>query len=500
MSEQTTYRLPPPPSPHDPDEAARWEHTRKVRRMLDGTWKEDLIRHAKRHLGTLRVTAMGPLDYSSNPARIICRELSALYYEPPMVRHNDADIDDLVGPNGAISAAGLWSTMPRFQSWVIGCREYFMHVSVSKAGTLQYRPVPPDLVIAKATADRPDDPVLIMELRLRRLGADYVWMWDVLSIADPENPTYKIIRHQPDKTQPADDYTTFYMGSEQSGESYPFRDSAGKAVLPYVLYHAEHIGDRVFDPYEGMEMIEGSLNLAVAWSFWFHVLRDASWPQRYVVNAAVAGMDIDGGVGTAHGSAVMDPAALAVLVPLEDGNQTQIGQWQPGGDPEALERAIQSYATKIAQDAGLPASDVQRMSGSARSGYAISLSNDGKRQAQRKFAPQFMAADKQLVALSAIMLNRFTGTSFPESDYSVIYQQIPLSPQELDARRENALALLDAGLMSRTQAYMQLHPGLTKEQAAMDLADIDGTAAVSESFTPEAELTTSGDSPNDSNV
>jgi hypothetical protein len=465
------HKIPMPPTPNDPDEASRWDETRLRRRMLDGAWQDDLRTHAKSHLGTTRTAAMGPLDYSANPFRIICRELAALYYEPPMIRHNDGDFDELIGQMGAIANSGIWSSMSRFQAWVIGCREYFLHVSCTEDGDLQYRPVPPDLVIAKATADKPDTPVMIMELRLRMYRDEYVWMWDVFDIFDEANPIYRIVRHT--DHGPAEDLTEYFLGGDRSGKNYPYVDSAGKPFLPYVLYHAEHLGDRVFDAYEGMEMVEGSLNLAVAWSFWFHVLRDASWPQRYVVNAAVAGMEIENAnTSTVHASAVMDPAALAVLVPLEEGNQTQIGQWSAGGDPEALERAIQSYATKIAQDAGLPASDVQRMSGSARSGYAISLSNDGKRSAQRKFAPQFGEADRELVALSAKIHNIVIGTSFPESGYTVIYQQIPLSPQELDSRREHVLALLEAGLMSKVQAYMQLNPGLTKEQAEQDLSEM----------------------------
>jgi hypothetical protein len=70
------------------------------------------------------------------------------------------------------------------------------------------------------------------------------------------------------------------------------------------------------------------------------------------------------------------------------------------------------------------------------------------------------------------MINRATGSRWPEWGYSVSYQEIPLSPDERKARREDVLALLDAGLLSNVQAYRELNPGLSEEQARQDLQAI----------------------------
>jgi chromosome partitioning protein len=91
----------------------------------------------------------------------------------------------------------------------------------------------------------------------------------------------------------------------------------------------------------------------------------------------------------------------------------------------------------LATAAGLAPTELQRTSGSAKSGYAISLSQDGKRTAQRKYVMQFRDADERLVAISATLYNRAMGTQFPEGGYSVHYREIPLSPEELASARED---------------------------------------------------------------
>ena len=156
-----------------------------------------------------------------------------------------------------------------------------------------------------------------------------------------------------------------------------------------------------------------------------------------------------------------------------DEQQPVIGQWQAGADVASLEATIAAFANRLAQDAGVSPADIQRMGGTARSGYAIQLSNEGKREAQRSYAQSFRASDEQLVMTAAILLNRVLGTQYPEGGYSVQYRSIPLSGAELDARRKHALELLDAGLMTRVEALRLFDDSLTEQDAAAMLAEID---------------------------
>lgn len=467
-----------PPTPSDPAEAARWEHTRLRRRMLDGQWEQDVKQRINELVGTIRKEAWGHPDLSVTPFRSIARELSALYLTAPEV-HHDAGPERIAPLVDALDAVSHWATMPRYQANVIGCREYLLRVSYAD-GRLLMRPVAPDMVVAEAHTDRPDTPVSIRELRLRRhpVSGSWAWTWDVLDISDPEAPVYEIREAGP--TGPAEDWTTHYLGGVYSGDAYPYRRGDGTPVLPYTLYHAELTGDRLWDAWQGMETVEGSLNLAVLGTFGLHIARNASWPQRYAVNAAPVGAGAIDTDGPRRVEVITDPATLLVLetISQERDLQPQVGQWEAGADLESFLRAVDQYATRLALDAGVPPSDIQRLGGTARSGYAIALSNDGKRIAQRKFAPAFRRSDQDFLSLAAVMLNRFAGASLPEEGYTVVYQEIPLSPQELEAKRAHVLELLDRGMMSPIDAYRAFRPGLTPEQARQELAAIQQARAL----------------------
>lgn len=439
--------------------------------MLYGEWKRDLERRIQEQVGSQRRAAWGQPDLSVNPFRTTARELSTLYLSSPTLRHNLDDTASTTELYDALESSGLWSGMPRYQANVIGCREYAIRGHATPDGQLRYRSVPADLMTATAAEGLPDVPAMIRELRLRQ-GR---WCWDVLDIRNPGFPVYQIREAKDDAPEGlGSDLTTQFLGAQMSGDAYPFRTAGGSPVLPYVIHHAERQGDRLWDPFEGMELVEGSLNLAMLHSFWMHVVKDASWPQRLVIGARPAGMDLvdENGVERRQ-ELITDPATLLILEMMGDGGNTaQWGQWEAGGDPEALLRAIDAYAARLVQDAGVSGTDLLRTSGDPRSGYAISLSNEGKRAAQKRYIPSFGFSDRWLVALSAVLLNRATGSRLPEDGYSVAYASIPLSPEELRARREHVLALVDAGLMSQVDAYMELHDGITREQARRDLARI----------------------------
>ena len=154
-------------------------------------------------------------------------------------------------------------------------------------------------------------------------------------------------------------------------------------ILPVVLYHASLYGDRLFDPYYGIETYEGSLNLALYYTFLGHTLRDASFPQRWAIGVRVAGADLTDATNRASRvEVVTDPTTILMLDAAME-QQPQVGQFQAGADVRTLEATIAAIAHRLATDAGLSPTELQRTSGSAQSGYAISLNNEGKRVAQR---------------------------------------------------------------------------------------------------------------------
>jgi hypothetical protein len=358
--------------------------------------------------------------------------------------------------------------MSRFQSMVIALREMWMRVDVED-GRLIYRPVSPDMTIAEADPSRPTTPLAYAEIRLRHYRGDAVWMWDVMDIRDPAAPSYTV-RIAKDGGF-GEDVTLEVLGATYSGEAYPYRRADGAPILPVVLYHASLYGDRLFDAFNGVELYEGSLNLAVYYSFLAHTLRDASFPQRYAIGVRIAGSDmVDGGTRGQRVEVVTDPTTILMLDAAME-QQPQVGQFQAGADVEKIEATIAAIAHRLATDAGLAPTDLQRTSGSAKSGYAISLSQDGKRTAQRRYILQMRDADERLVAVSAALYNRATGTAFPEGGYSVMYREIPLSSEELAGRRAHAMEMMEAGLMDRVEA-LRLFGSMTHEDAVARLEQI----------------------------
>ena len=108
----------------------------------------------------------------------------------------------------------------------------------------------------------------------------------------------------------------------------------------------------LFDAYEQRELIEGSLNCAVLWSFFAHCVRAASWPQRYAISVEVSGSTTaDDGNSAA---VVTDPATVVMFKGLEDStSQPMIGQWSAGADPSVLQTAISQYERRVASYSGI---------------------------------------------------------------------------------------------------------------------------------------------------
>jgi hypothetical protein len=431
-------------------------------------------------LGSVRRAAMGLVDISYCALRTTSYELATLYDAEPDVKHNQLaspNIDRLVGSAGSIARSGLWSQMSRFQAYTLALREMWMRADVED-GRLVYRPVPPHMTMAEADPARPNVPTLFGELRLRQVDGQLLWTFEVWDIRNLAEPTYRVVEAL-DGWKFGRDLTRLVHGATYDGANYPasWRRSNGTPIIPAILYHASTYGDRLFDPFANIELYTGSLQLGLFYSYLAHCIRDASYPQRYAVGVRVAGMDAsDLGSRAARSEVTTDPTTILMLDPISETSQPMLGQFAAGSDAEKLEAVIAAVAHRLATDAGLAPSELQRTSGSARSGYAISLSQEGKRQAQRRYIMQFRASDEALVGLSAVLYNRWSEantepTNYPEGGYSVIYREIPLSPQEMEARRKHVLEMLAAGLMSEVDA-LRFFGSLSEQDAIAQLAAI----------------------------
>ena len=479
----TTYQaipgMPPLPSRQD---TARAEHTSLRRRMLEGTWEADLEDELYRHLPSDRREAWGAADMSSNPFEQVTRQLSVLYHETPHIHvEGDSDISLLTGRKGLLTTSGLWPLMQRVQQLTLGLRECFLRIDfvnpkdiiAGEVPKVFYRVVTPDFVYCESSEDAPDIPLYYQETRLREnKEGELIWVADIFSIKDPDNPYYEMRALKSDGTL-GNDVSEEFMGRAFRGNDYPFRDSRNRPFLPLVLYHAAKTG-KLWNAYDSSSLVYGSLTSAVLFSMWTHIVKDASWPQRYIAGLQLAGLSNMDNDNIARRAAVTtDPSSILVFMQDQDStSQPLVGQFQAGANPRELLESVSSYEYRVAVSGGISPSELTRTSSDPRSGFSLSVSRQGQREASRAYAPLFRYADEELIQKTASLSNRFFGTSLPEEGYYVSYQALPLSPEETRALREDIVQKLSAGLISPLEAIRMLHPDLDEAAAREKLLKI----------------------------
>jgi hypothetical protein len=458
--------MPPNAGPNGED-AKRIAYQRRSRRILYGEHEADIHDRMALMISHVRREAWGQLDTASNPFKVLWTELATLYDRAPTVTNDVADASELAQ---RASEQHLWPLMARVQRDVLALREHWIRVDVTGLpGQTQpvYEPVPPDLTIAFDAADRPGVPVRVVHARLREVEGKLVWAWDDLDLRDPSKPVYRVLA----VAKEGEEHRDISTAAGVTGWPDRWRDAAGLPVLPYVLYHAART-PHLWDAYQTRELVEGTLNLAVLRTFLLHVSRSAAWRQRYAINVRVHGLTTEGPVGAERSAVVTDPATVLMLEQTDEQHTPSVGSWDLPVSPADIWAVIESYERKLQAETGISVADLERGSSDPRSGLALTVNRDAKREAQRRFEPQFAAGDQEVLRLTAIMLNRVESKAYPEGGYRLTYHGIPQSAVERQALREHLLALLQSGLIDPVTAYQELHPGVTDDQAMTALRAI----------------------------
>lgn len=465
-----------PPVPVDSYDAQRWQESRRRRRLLEGMWGVDLEHRIRLHFGIVRRMILGPKSKSRNLYRRLVTELSVLYRTPPKVANRYGGADALLGPDGMLARSGIWPQMRSVQTYALGVREEAVRIEFDPiTGRPAYRQVHADNLCGRSRALDPGVPVELRELRWYEFEGRGRWAWDILSTEDPDRPFYRIEEVRGDGRE-GTDITRQVLGREVSGDAYPYRwtqgPRRGQPFLPYVLYHAD-ISSQLFDPFSWIELADAALDVAAAWTWWGHLLFKASWPQRYGIDVYVEGMipeETDGGLRT---EVPADASSLIHLRTRSGAVNPQVGQWQPSADILNTAQAIGLFERGCSDIAGIDAAHIVRESSDAWSGAALSISRDGKREAQALYQPQFEPRDIELLEKSAALVNlsETLAAPLPEEGYRVLYAPIGLAYQELEQRRRHHTELIEKGRMSLTEAYQEEHPGVTPDEARAALVD-----------------------------
>ena len=466
------------------EDSARWKITALNRRLVQGTWEQDLEDTLYSHLPADRRESWGVPDMSSNALEQVTRQLSQLYHETPKVTvEPETDITELIGRSGYVTKSGFFQLMQRVQQYTLAMRECCVRIDVSphspeadaRVAGITYRIVTPDFVYAEAHPDAPDHMVYYQEYRLRynKNEDEYEWIIDVIDCRDLANPSFGMYKIK-DDGQVGEDVSELYMyHPTMTGDDYPYRGSDGLPFIPVQLYRAEKTS-QLWNSFDGNSLTIGSLNSAVLSTFYLHLIRDTCWSQKYIANLTLAGQNaVDQDFAGRRNTVTTDPSSILVFTSDPDNaTQPMIGSFEPSADPIKMLESITAYEARVALGSGVSSGDVMKQSGDPRSGYAISIDRSSQREAQKKFAPIFRYNDEILLAKTAKLCNRFLNTNLPEKGYRVQYQQLRLSPEEMKAVREDVIAKLQHNLISPLDAIMELNPDLDEVGAKNELIKI----------------------------
>jgi hypothetical protein len=456
--------------PEDPEQVARWNHTRLRRRMLYNEWRKDLEERVIAAVGAVvaeqwgigGVDPIGGVDLSGNALKSFAEQVSVTYDRAPHIAHEDV-------PEAALRLAKLlenaaWSAlMQTVQRDTVALREMLVGVDVIGPPDrlrVVLRPVFPDMVLASASMSAPDIPVRIEELNERKHAPGHPkegrmgLYWDRLDVSEPDNPTYTIV-----DADSGEDWTIAQAGGPMSGANYPYRLATGEPFLPYVTYHARKTG-RLFDPYALLDVVEGALNAGIYWSHLAHSMTHAAHPTRGTIGAELAGAYDDPNGDGQGAQRVPGTSTFVLQLTAERGftGTPSTFQWGPGAEIDKMMDATERYERRVLSLAASAEAGILRKSGDPRSGYALAIDREQKREASRAYEPTFRAADLQLLTILAALVNKASGrTVVPETGYAITYQALALSKEERGAVLDEVERLLDRGLISREEAHTRLH-------------------------------------------
>ena len=480
-------RRPDPPDQHTKN---RWVHTSTRYLLLCGEWEQELHDWMAMHIEGSRLAAWGLPDMSANPLKQGCKEMAVTYHQPPRVSHPDASAAPLLGDDGMLHATNHFLKMRRGQMFTIGLRELLVRPYRTPDDQIRTRLVYPHNVVAYASDTEPDRAVTIWELRQRTIRGKTLYAWDQFDISDPDNPTFRVIvpRYAVHNGEQVDADVTGLLFTDDDGqpvsfegEGYWWRDASGKPVLPYAWYHAE-IGEALFDAYSNREVVRGTLTTAMLYTMAIRGARDASGNSVLGVNADFAALTVRSGgsasPGTTaanitgeHASAVipLEPGAMHEIHPKNPDRDVDIHVIPPGANVEVLDTFAHNYEMRVIHRLGMKPADPTAQHGDPRSGYALALDNNQKRVLAQQLEPVYLAGDREVLRLIAIVYNRGTAAGrrnpIPETGYSIEYPAIPLSPEEEKERRDRLTWELVLGIKEPWQVVQEYLPGLTEAEA-----------------------------------
>lgn len=474
-----------------PEDQGRSEHQAARFSVLEEDFDDLLADWLEQHIDEDRLQVWGPADTSVNPLADMSRQLTTpgLYGIAPKVLHADELAAALVGPEGFLDEAGLWTKLQQVQYFAVGLGDYLVRFDVLvDERRLAVRLVAPHNVYLRADDAEPDRPVEIWELRLRWFPDRnlWIWTWDVFKLSDPElggAPSYRVVGAATGEAQlDGEDLSALFLSTPENpsgdftGDRYPFRDG-DEPILPWSIYRSVDSG-QLWNWRHKRGAYRGTLNAALNWTFAQHAARDASGSTVFAVGVeppaigtraqvdGVRGSRTRAGKGTGTVQTVqLTPGAVFYHNRQDGDGQAFFHESGPGANLDSVSAYATLYEQKQAVRWGLNPSDVVRTNANPMSGAALFVSTRGRREFSAQVRPLFRRSDLESIRIAAALLNTAGIGAFPTTGYSIAYHEIPESPAEERAKREALEWDLDHGAITPIGLVQKRRPGISAADA-----------------------------------
>jgi hypothetical protein len=469
----------------------RAEHQRARASILDEDFDQVLDLWLRDYVAPEVLETWGQPDTSNNPLVSYVSQLTTpgRYSQRPIVHHPSEAAAGLLDPGGALDAAGWTTKAQTYERRTIGLGDYLVGLDVFE-GSLVLQLVEPCDIYLEADPRRPDRARALWHLRLRwdAVRGAYRWTFTIYDLGDPEAgrpPSLRVVSATEKNEDGYRDLSDAYLdGGALVGDAYPYRYEDGRAFLPWVQYRSSDTG-KIWHWSELRGLHRGTLHVCTYATYTGRAALDATGSHVLTWNLQLPGADVrlasgrpyDDGVGYTPGGAPIEqvpitPGAISACQVVEPGVQPGVSVVGPGINLAPLHAFTRGYIHDLMLNRGLGQASVEKVSANPASGAALHISDRQRREYQERIEPLFRASDLELLSKAAAVLNRATGTDYPESGYSIVYHRPPRSPGEEKDARERDAWLVEHGYRSRVDVYRSRYPGLSTSDAVEDLRRI----------------------------
>jgi hypothetical protein len=411
------------------------------------------------HVGRAQLEAWGQPSISANLLKSVVTQIATLYRVQPIVDNRDAAPEAL----DWLAEHNVFSRHKRLNRMTVGLRDCLARVHWTDDGP-EVEVVTPDFAYVKASPKNPTRPTSVWQAAKRQhplRPTETIWTWEAWDLDAPNGPTYRIL---------AENGKTDLSRAYGVDPVYPWVTAEGEPFLPWVLYHAEDSG-HLFDPDGWAELVDGTYMVAMLFTFWLHIVRNASWSQAYGLDVDLRGTRAAGSGDSNRKAIATDPKSL-LMFDSKAGSGGQLGALAVPADPAFAIKAIIEASDWILAQIGITSAEVQ----AAQSGVALTVRRESVVRLQQEYLPSFRKGDLELLTVIAKVTNRFSGPDVPALPYEgwrIAYPSAPVTRDEVVDRLDSLLKQVDAGLMSRSDIVMQMNPGMSRDAALEELARID---------------------------